>query len=170
MPGAHRLRQNRAMPNESVAHVTAAPGRRSSIEQLPAEVRDAVDEAIAAGAGNDEITALIRARGGNCSRSAVGRYAKRVRGRIRRQREADRITELWARVFGKSPDSPIEDVAIESLRGLTLLTSVDLSVADKTVTADQVSRLALALRRIEDTDRQRIRRERSGANTGPGRP
>ena len=72
----------------SIASCKTKPDRprqpRSSaapqIARLPPALREAVDAAIADGATIDEITARIRAEGGTCSRSAVGRYTKNVRG------------------------------------------------------------------------------------------
>ena len=52
---------------------------RSSLERLEPALREAVDAAIVKGATIDEITALIREKGGTCSRSAVGRYVRRMR-------------------------------------------------------------------------------------------
>ena len=68
--------QHRVMQNETPKTSTAATFGRSSIAQLPPELREAVDAAIADGATIDEIADLIRGEGGACSRSAVGRYTK----------------------------------------------------------------------------------------------
>ena len=78
-------------------NTTGTPRGRSTVERLPASVREAVDAAIADGASIDEITALIRENGGKCSRSAVGRYAKRTRDQSRRRDEAVRLLESWRR-------------------------------------------------------------------------
>ena len=67
---------------------SGAASGRSSVERLPPAVREAVDAAIADGASVDALTALIREKGGTCSRSAVGRYAKRVRDLLHRRHEA----------------------------------------------------------------------------------
>ena len=92
-----------AMQNEtpkSATAATAATFGRSSIKRLPTELREAVDQAIADGATIDEITARIRAEGGTCSRSAVGRYAKTMRDLIREQQETDRARSRrgWTRL------------------------------------------------------------------------
>ena len=85
--GAGSARQHRAMQNQTQQTTTAAAFGRSSIARLPPTLREAVDKAIADGATIDEITARIRAEGGACSRSAVGRYTKNVRDLIRLERE-----------------------------------------------------------------------------------
>ena len=94
------------MQNETPKTSTAAAFGRSSVARLPPELREAVDAAIADGATIDEITARIRAEGGACSRSAVGRYTKNVRDLIRQQQEADRANEMWVRALGERVRRP----------------------------------------------------------------
>ena len=98
--GGGLARQHRLMQDETRQTTTAATFGRSSIARLPPALREAVDAAIADGATIDEITARIRAEGGACSRSAVGRYVKNMRGLIRQQQEADRANEAWVRALG----------------------------------------------------------------------
>ncbi len=81
--------QNEDRPNRT--------GGRSSVDRLPDTLREAVDAAIADGATIDEITERIREGGGDCSRSAVGRYAKNMRDVIRQQQEADRVIKVSIR-------------------------------------------------------------------------
>ena len=104
----------------SIASCKTKPGRprqpRHSgaprSQRLPPTLREAVDAAIADGATIDEITARIRADGGACSRSAVGRYTKNVRDLIRpaaggrpRQRDVGaRARRAHARPGGAHPD------------------------------------------------------------------
>ena len=52
------------MQGQSGRNTTGRPRGRSTVERLPASVREAVDAAIAEGASIDEITALIRENGG----------------------------------------------------------------------------------------------------------
>ena len=137
---------------------------RSSIERLPDTLREAVDAAIADGATIDEITARIRAAGGACSRSAVGRYAKNVRDLIRQQHEADRATEMWVRALGERAEGRAGLILIETLRTLTLSTLAHLSQREEPASTEELARLALALKRIEGTDKLRIARERAAAN------
>ena len=137
------------MQNENEQATAGGGGRggRSSVERLPSAVRDAVAAAIEDGATIDEVTAGIRALGGDCSRSAVGRYVKQVRGLTRRQREIDRCAETWVRTLGERAEGRSGLIALEALRSLALLT-------------------VGALRRIEGADRLRVERERAVAGTG----
>ena len=151
------------MQSENEQGTATGTNGRSSVEQLPATVRDAVARAIADSATIDEITELIRAHGGDCSRSAVGRYAKQVRDLVRRQHDIDRITEIWVRAFGERTDGRTDLVAIETLRTTALLSLTQLGDQGKPVTTEEVARLALALRRIEGADRLRAERKRVAA-------
>ena len=141
-------------------------GRRSSVELLPAEVRQAVAAAIEDGATIDEITACIRAGGGDCSRSAVGRHVKRARALIREQQAFDRFVEEWLRVLGPRAESRAGLIAIETLRAMALRTMAELSRRKEPATTEEVARLALAVLRIEQADTLRIKRERPTAGAG----
>ena len=144
---------------------TAAAFGRSSIARLPLTLREAVDAAIADGATIDEITARIRAEGGACSRSAVGRYVKNLRDLIRQQQEADRANEAWVRALGARVQGRAGLILIETLRTLTLSTLADLSRREEPVSTAELARLALVLRRIE---RHRQAPPRAGAGGGEG--
>ena len=149
----------------------AARGR-SAIERLEPALREAVDMAIASGASIDEITALICESGGTCSRSAVGRYARRSHDLIQRRYEARRIVELWERKGQEGGEDGTGRVGLEALRSLALMAVADVSASGEPVTGEVLARLALALRRIEATDKLREERERAkgeGRTRRPGR-
>ena len=139
---------------------------RSSVERLPPALRDAVDTAIEHGDTIDEIAARIRAGGGACSRSAVGRYVKRMRALNRRQQEIERVALAWARALGERSEGRAELLASESLRALALFCAADLGEGSEAVTAVDVGRLALALRRL---DGSRDAARSAGARGGRGR-
>ena len=140
---------------------------RSTVERLPPALRAAVDTAIEHGATIDEITARIRAGGGHCSRSAVGRYVKRMRALNRRQQEIERVARAWARALGERSKGRAELLAIESLRTLALFWAADLGKGSEAVTAVDVGRLALALRRLDGSETLRVQRERAAAGDAP---
>ena len=136
-------------------------GGRSSVDRLPDTLREAVDAAIADGATIDEITARIREGGGECSRSAVGRYAKNMRELFRRQQEADRVIEAWVQEFGERPEGDAGRILIETLKTMTLATMAALSGRDEPASLQDLSRLSLILKRIESTEKLRRDRERA---------
>ena len=110
----------------------AAGGRRgrSTVKRLPAAIRDAVDAAVEDGATIDEITALIRERGGECSRSAVGRYVKDARDLVGELREFGRFVEEWVSAREPGAEGRGGLVAIETLRMLMLHTMAQLQQCD----------------------------------------
>ena len=142
---------------------TTPPLGRSTIDRLPARVREAVNKAVTDGATIDEITARISGEGHDCSRSAVGRYAKTMRDLIRQQQETDRAIEAWARALGERTQGQAGLVLIETLRAMTLATMAALNAREEPVSLEELGRLSHVLKRIESTDRLRLQRERAAA-------
>ena len=146
------------MQNE---HRPIRTGGRSSVDRLPAQLREAVDAAIADGATIDEITARIRAEGEDCSRSAVGRYTKDVRDLIRRQQETDRTVKAWAQELGARPEGGTGRVLIETLQSMVLDTMADLRGRGEPAPMQELDRLSHILKRIEATEKLCRERERA---------
>ena len=136
-------------------------GGRSSVDRLPATLREAVDQAIADGATIDEITARIRAGGEDCSRSAVGRYSKDVRALIRKQQETDRTVKAWAQELGARPEGGTGRVLIETLQSMVLDTMADLRGRGELAPMQELDRLSHILKRIEATEKLCRERERA---------
>ena len=170
MEGGGSARQHRAMQNETPKTSTAATFGRSSIAQLPPELREAVDAAIADGATIDEIADLIRGEGAACSRSAVGRYTKNVRDLIRQQQETARANEMWVRALGERAEGRAGLILIETLRTMVLSTMAELSQRETPPTPEELGRLALVLKRIEGTDKLRLQREQAAAKAARAAP
>ena len=142
---------------------------RSSVEKLPPALRAAVGTAIEDGATIDEITASIRAGGGTCSRATVARYVRRVRAQTRRQQEIEGAAEAWARALGERAEGHADLLTIETLRTLALFCVADLGERAEPVTAEDVGRLALALRRLDESETFRAQREQAAAKAAAGR-
>ena len=149
------------MQKETQKTPTSPAFGRSSIERLPAKLREAIDQAIADGATIDEITARIRADGETCSRSAVGRYVKNERDLIRQQQETDRTVKAWVDALGERQEGQAALVLIETLRAMALDTVAKLRARDEPASTEELARLSLTLKRIEGTDKLRKDRERA---------
>ena len=149
------------MQNETQETPTSPAFGRSSVKRLPPELREAVDAAIADGATIDEITARIRAEGGDCSRSAVGRYAKDMRDLIRQQQETDRTIKAWADALGERPEGQVGLILIETLQTMVLATMAALSKREEPASLQDLARLSHILKRIESTDKLRKDSERA---------
>lgn len=77
---------------------------RSTIDDLPDAIRQAIHAAIERGATIDAIVGLIRGMGGDASRSAVGRYTKGFADLAKQQREMRSMAEAFGREFGSADD------------------------------------------------------------------
>lgn len=77
---------------------------KSSIEALDPAILSAVHAAIEQGQTIDQIVELIRGRGGDASRSAVGRYTKGFAELARQQRDMRSVAEAFGKEFGTSDD------------------------------------------------------------------
>ena len=136
---------------------------RSSVERLPPALREDVDAAIEKGATINEIATRIRAGGGKCSRSAVGRYVKKKRGMLCRQREIDRLVEKFLRPPGEHSEDHKSRVTIDIVRTQVVSTMAALDAHDESMSLEDLNRLALTLFRIESTEMLRIELERKRA-------
>ena len=151
------------MQDETPETTTPAPSGRSSLATLPAALREALDRAVADGATVDEIAARIRADGKNCAPPAVGGYARDMPDLMRRQQEADRMSETWMQAFGERPEGRTGLILIETLRTMALATMAHLSKDGEPLSTQELARLSLAIKRIEGTDTLRLQRERAKA-------
>ena len=147
---------------QKAAKTAAAPPLgRSSVAKLPAELREAVNRAVAKGATVDDIAALIRAEGESGSRSAAGRDAKDMRGLVRTRHEADRIVRSWMQAHGERPQDEMALVLIQSLRAMALATMERMTEREEPVSMEELARFSVVVKRIESTDELRRRREQA---------
>lgn len=80
-------------------------GRRSSIDRLPHNLREAVQAALKEGLTIDEIVDMLSEEGADVSRSAVGRYTKNYREMAARQRDLSSVAKSFASEFGEADNS-----------------------------------------------------------------
>ena len=78
--------------------------RKSSIDDLPEEVRAEVLAAIKRNATIDEIVWTLKGLGADVSRSAVGRFSKQYRDMATRQRDLASVATAFAGEFGEADD------------------------------------------------------------------
>ena len=136
---------------------------RSSTELLPPAVLAVVHEAIVEGATIDEIVRRIRAHGRTCSRSAVVRYVKKARERLRGWREDKGLADFWLKSLGERPEGGTGRLAVGMLRSLATRAAVALNGEEEPPTVDQVAALALAMHRIEGAGKSDAERESTTA-------
>ena len=122
---------------------------RSTVELLPPAILAVVHEAIVEGATIDEIVRRIRAHGGTCSRSAVARYVKGPRAKLRGWREEKARADVWLKSLGEQPEGEAGRLALEAVRSLAMRAANALGGKEEPPAVDQIATLALALQRIE---------------------
>lgn len=92
--------------------------RRSSIENLPPTLKEAIDRALKEGATLDRIVASIQQAGASVSRSSLGRYKlryHRVGERLQRTRE---IADLFISNLGAAPEGKQGRIVTELAQSL----------------------------------------------------
>ena len=138
-------------------------GRTSSIDKLPAELRDALhgwlrDPGITQGEAANRGNALAESLGldvAPISRHAVGRYDLRMRSVGQKLQESRRIADAWIAKLGSAPGGQTGHLVSEILRSLAFDTTLQLheQTLDEASTPgviDAIAKLALASRRLED--------------------
>jgi hypothetical protein len=91
-------------------------GNVSTIKRLDPRLKEAVDEAIRDGRATiSEIVELIRAMGGDVSRSAVGRYKQSAEKAMETYRAAQAMAAVWATKIKDDPESDIARLAASVL-------------------------------------------------------
>lgn len=130
--------------------------RKSSIQTLPADLREAVDAAIREGRATiEDIVAMVRAAGGKVSKSAVGRYSKRAHEQMERYREAQEIARVWVGKIQEDPDGDIGRLLSQMLKTIAFQVSADMGDEDAGATPRDVMFLANALKSLGSYDKLR---------------
>lgn len=117
----------------------------SSIRRLSPELRRAIEEQLADGHSLDEITAHVRALGGNASRSAIWRYKKGFEAVLARAERNRQITEVLVRSRAGTEEKEMIQGGVEVLQGLILAAVEGLDEAGKKVSPENAMKLAIAL-------------------------
>ena len=136
---------------------------RSQVERLPPTTLAEVHAAIRDGDTIDEITRRMRARGGTCSRAAVGRYVKQNRDALRRPAEDDDPAERRQAVRGEDSEGASAGCALDRLRGLVTRAAIAVEEGRKPPDIEQIGALALAIGRIENAGKAGAKRESADA-------
>lgn len=119
-------------------------GRRSSIVELPDEVRRVIDALVRDGRATlDEILAHLRKLDlPKPSRSALGRYAKGARAQMARYREAQEVARVWIDKLEAEPEGDVGRLLPEMLRALAF--QVMASIGDDKAGAAPMDVMLLA--------------------------
>jgi hypothetical protein len=106
--------------------------RKSTLDRLGPEVRDAIGRLLDQGATLDEILAHLEGMSVEVSRSSLGRYTKRLATAGEKLRRSRAVAEALVRKFGDQPESKTARLNIELLHGAIL----DLFMVEEDQAAD----------------------------------
>ena len=131
-------------------------GRRSSIEQLPAELADLCHRLIREGRTIEDITDKLNELDADVSRSAVGRYVKSARESMEKYRQAQEVAKVWVDKLEAEPSGDVGRLLPEMLRVVAFQTLTSMGESEQTVGAMDVMLLAKALKDIAGTQKTSI--------------
>jgi len=133
---------------------------RSTIDELPDDVRSAVHAAIERGATIDGIVDLIRGMGADASRSAVGRYTKSFAELAKQQRDMRSVAEAFGREFA-SPDDLQGRMMIQLMTSITTRALMPhmTGEAEEELSTLELSRLAKAVKDATSASKIDVERE-----------
>lgn len=104
---------------------------KSKITQLDPRVRAAVDEAVREGRATiDDIVVLVKAMGGEASRSSVGRYVKNASEQMKKFREAQEIAKVWIGKLSADPEGDVGRLLAEMLKTVAFQQIADMGEGD----------------------------------------
>lgn len=130
--------------------------RKSSIDLLDPRIQAEVNSAIKDGRATiDEIVEMIKALGGEASRSAVGRYVRSQNVRLEKYREAQEVAKVWVDKLGSEPDGDVAKLLLEMLRVVSFQTISNMDEADP----QSIFFLAQSIKNIAQADKLHVDRE-----------
>ena len=142
-------------------HSKRRPGR---LDRLPDELKDLISDLLRRGWTKTEITEALNSelesRGEDpVSRFAVNRYTTRMLAEGRRMREAHEAAAAWARQIGPIPEGDLGAYMLDLVRTLAI-DHMHLAADDQDgdPDLDQVTKMALAIKRLEEAHRETDRR------------
>lgn len=133
------------------------PRRPSSVDRLPAEIREAIGRLREHGKTLDEILDHMRAMEVEISRSALGRHVKGMAAMGERLRRSRAMAEGLARQLGETPGDKMARLNIELLHSIVndLLAAADDDGEEKAgLDAKAAGMLATAIERLTKAARQ----------------
>jgi len=133
---------------------------KSSIDTLPVDLREAIDRVIRDGRLTiDEIVGYLQSivpEGVELpSRSAIGRYSKRMKDAMGAYREAQEVAGVWVQKLGENPKGDVGQLLGELLKTVAFQTigSMSEDPDNKGVDAQDLMFLARAIKDLGSFDR-----------------
>lgn len=139
-----------------------ATNRKSKVNLLPDDIRDALNDFIRSGnmtqeAIREEVNKMIDEAGlpddAKLSRAGFNRYAKRMEDMGQRLRQSREVAEVWISKLGEAPTSDVGKLLQEFVRTMAFETSMKLMESaeqdGEVIAPKALNQLALVVQRIE---------------------
>ncbi|WP_299197958.1 DUF3486 family protein [uncultured Amphritea sp.] len=140
--------------------------RKSSIDLLPAEIRDALhallrDPAVGQVETALKVNQLLEAEGldHRVSKSAVNRYSMRMDAVGAKMRQSREVAEMWIGKLGNQPQGQVGQLLNEFTRTMAFETSLALSEGEEPVPPKMLKELSLAIKHLEQAASVNEKRE-----------
>lgn len=141
--------------------------RKSSIDQLPPEIRDALhellrDPAISQLEATQKVNALLEAEqlDTRVSKSAVNRYSQRMDVIGEKMRQSRQIAEMWIGKLGNQPQGQVGKLLNEFTRTMAFETALQMSEDEEPPHPKLLKELSLAIKHLEEAATVNEKRER----------
>lgn len=141
--------------------------RRSSIDKLPPEAREALntflrDPTLTQQESTDRTNALLEELGVDhrVSKSAVNRYSMRMEEIGAKLRQSREISEMWIANLGSQPAGKLGKLINEMIRMMAFETGAAMAESGEPVPPKMLKDLALAVQRLESAANMNEERER----------
>lgn len=142
-------------------------GRKSKVELLHPQLRQAVDELVRGGATIERIVEHLHTLAPGVdpaadlpSESAVGRYKQKAEASMRRFREAQSVAKVWVDKFGAEPQGDVGLMVTQLLGAVAFRTVADLDGAPEPIDPQSLMFLAKAMKDMAGAETSAVQRER----------
>lgn len=141
--------------------------RKSSIDMLPPEFRDALhellrDPAVTQIEAAQRLNELLAAEGRDerVSKSSVNRYSQRMDAIGEKMRQSRQIAEMWIGKLGNQPQGQVGKLLNEFTRTMAFETALHMSEDEEPVHPKLLKELSLAIKHLEEAASVNEKRER----------
>lgn len=140
-------------------------GRKSSIEQMPADILEKLqallrDPRVSQMEATQQINTVLEEMGEETvSKSAVNRYSQKLDRVGKRLQESREMASVWIGKLGAAPQGEVGKLLNEIIRTLAFETSMHMAESDEPVAPKMLANLALAVQRLEDSATKNLKRD-----------
>ncbi len=142
--------------------------RKSSIDLLPEEIRNALhellrDPAVSQLEATERLNVLLEEEGRDelkVSKSAVNRYSQRMDAVGAKMRQSREVAEMWIGKLGNQPQGQVGKLLNEFTRTMAFETALEMSEGEEPIPPKLLKELSLAIKHLEQAASVNEKRER----------